>query len=262
MYSKTEEFLNFLLWSANMLSRPTFRNLTDSYESWAYRQGLTRLVQRLEKRGLLEGDVNARQDRLYRLSAHGRRVTLGGREPEERWSRPWDGFWRLVIFDVPLLRNAQREELRRHLRRRGFGCLQQSVWVTPDRLDEEKRILGSGGINVKSLLLLEARLHGGESDAQIVRGAWDFELINGRYARYLEVLMERPAGAMQGEHAGKRMRNWAVRERQAWLEAVRYDPLLPDQLLPSGYLGRKSWGRRREVLGAAGQQIRAFDPNP
>ena len=42
MQPKTEEFLNFLLWSADLLARPTFRNLTDSYESWAYRNGLMR----------------------------------------------------------------------------------------------------------------------------------------------------------------------------------------------------------------------------
>jgi hypothetical protein len=41
--SKTEEFLNLLLWSAEQLMRPTFRNLTDSYEAWAYRHGLLKL---------------------------------------------------------------------------------------------------------------------------------------------------------------------------------------------------------------------------
>ena len=44
MKPKTEAFLNFLLWSADKLANPTFRNLTDSYESWAYRNGLLRQV--------------------------------------------------------------------------------------------------------------------------------------------------------------------------------------------------------------------------
>jgi hypothetical protein len=51
---KTEEVLNLLLWSADMLARPTFRNLTDSYESWAYRNGLLRQATTLERRQLLE----------------------------------------------------------------------------------------------------------------------------------------------------------------------------------------------------------------
>jgi hypothetical protein len=32
---KTEELLNLLLWSADQSMHPTFRNLTDSCESWA-----------------------------------------------------------------------------------------------------------------------------------------------------------------------------------------------------------------------------------
>ena len=56
MQPNTEEFLNLLLWSAEKLGRPTFRNLTDSYESWAYRNGLFRQVASLERQQLLERD--------------------------------------------------------------------------------------------------------------------------------------------------------------------------------------------------------------
>ena len=57
MKPKTEEFLNLLLWSADQLMRPTFRNLTDSYESWAYRNGFMRQVATLERQQLLERDT-------------------------------------------------------------------------------------------------------------------------------------------------------------------------------------------------------------
>jgi phenylacetic acid degradation operon negative regulatory protein len=171
MQPKIEEFLNLLLWSADLLARPTFRNLTDSYESWAYRNGLMRQVATLERQQLLERDTNSPDDRLYRLSAQGRLHVLGGRDPEERWARPWDGQWRLVLFDVPTGQNSQRERLRRYLRDKGFGYVQNSVWITPDPLMEERQILGGGKINVESLLLLEARPCAGESDAEIVAGA-------------------------------------------------------------------------------------------
>ena len=52
--------------------------------------------------------------------------------------------------------NARRERLRRYLRDKGFGCLQNSVWITPDPLAEERQVLGGGKIDVESLLLLEA----------------------------------------------------------------------------------------------------------
>jgi len=49
MQPRTEEFLNLLFWSAEKLMWPTFRNLTDYYESWAYRNGLLRQVSMLEQ---------------------------------------------------------------------------------------------------------------------------------------------------------------------------------------------------------------------
>jgi DNA-binding transcriptional regulator PaaX len=257
---KTEEFLNLLLWSADLLARPTFRNLTDSYESWAYRNGLMRQVSTLEQQQLLERDAGAPNDRLYRLSAQGRLHVLGGRDPEAQWARAWDGKWRLVLFDVPTGQNARRERLRRYLRDKGFGCVQNSVWITPDPLMEEQQIPGGGKINVESLLLLEARPCAGESDAEIVAGAWDFERINRRYARHLKILDERPGGALRNGSAAKALRRWAAAEREAWLEAVTNDPLLPGRILPSDYLGQQAWRRRVEVLRDANRQLRTFKP--
>jgi DNA-binding transcriptional regulator PaaX len=101
-----------------------------------------------------------------------------------------------VLFDVPTGQNAQRERLRRYLRDKGFGYLRNSVWISPGPLAQEREILGGGKINVESLILLEARPCAGESDAEIVAGAWDFERINRRYARYLKVLAGRPGGAL------------------------------------------------------------------
>jgi phenylacetic acid degradation operon negative regulatory protein len=255
MQPKTEEFLNLLLWSSDLLARPTFRNLTDSYEGWAYRNGFMRQVATLERQQLLERDASAPDDRLYRLTTQGRLHVLGGRDPEQRWARSWDGQWRLVLFDVPTGQNAQRERLRRYLRDKGFGYLQKSVWITPDPLTEERQILGGGRITVESLLLLEARPCAGESDVEIVAGAWDFERINRRYARYLKVLEERPGTALRNDTSAKALMRWAAAERETWLDAVTIDPLLPVQILPSDYQGQQAWRRRVEVLRDAKRQL-------
>jgi phenylacetic acid degradation operon negative regulatory protein len=258
MQPRTEEFMNILLWSAEVLARPTFRNLTDSYESWAYGKGLLRQLGTLESRHLLERDLTAPEDRIYRLTWQGRLHALGGRDPEARWSREWDGRWRLVLFDVPTVQNAQRTRLRRYLRDRGFGYLQNSVWIAPDPLEEERHILVGGKINVETLILLEARPCAGESNAEIVAGAWDFEVINRRYARHLKILGERPGGPLGNEGPAKALWDWAVTEREAWLDAVTSDPLLPERILPRGYLGQLAWRRRVAVLREAGRQLRTF----
>ena len=111
---------------------------------------------------------------------------------------------------------------------------------------------------LESLLLLEARPCAGESDAEIVAGAWDFERINRRYARHLKVLAERPGGALRNDAAVKALLRWAAAEREAWLDAVTNDPLLPGRILPSDYLGQPAWRRRVEVLRDASRQLRTF----
>jgi DNA-binding transcriptional regulator PaaX len=165
-----------------------------------------------------------------------------------------------VLFDVPTAQNSHRVRLRRYLRDKGFGYLQKSVWITPDSLEEERQTLGGGKINVESLILLEARPCAGESDAEIVAGAWDFEHINRCYSRHLKILDERPAGMLRNDAAAKALLRWAKAEREAWLDVVTNDPLLPKRILPSEYLGQQAWQRRVIVLRDAGRQLQTFRP--
>jgi phenylacetic acid degradation operon negative regulatory protein len=240
--------------------RPTFRNLTGSYETWAFRRGLLHRVWALERQHLLERDPARRDERIYRLTKQGRLRALGGRDPQERWSRNWDGRWRLVVFDVPATQNSRRTRLRRYLRKRGFGCLQNSVWITPDALEEEMKILSGGKANVKSMILLDVRPCAGESDSEIVASAWNFKRINSLYKQHLRVLDDRPTEALRNLEAARALQDWATREQNAWRSAVQIDPLLPESILPAVYLGKKAWKKRMEALLEAGGQLQTFNP--
>ena len=100
----------------------------------------------------------------------------------------------------------------------------------------------------------------GRDFAEIVAGAWDFERINRRYVRHLKILEERPGDALGNVAAAKALLRWSATEREAWLDAVTNDPLLPGRILPSDYLGQQAWRRRVEVLRAASRQLRTFKP--
>lgn len=255
MKPKTKELLYHLLWHVDMLSRPTFRNLTDSYESWAYRNGFTDQLRRLESRGWLERGTQF-DHAVHRLSPAGRLVALGGKDPESLWSRVWDGRWRFVVFDVPVVHGAARTRLRRHLRSCGFGFLQNSVWVSPDAVPPSLSGLGVESSAVETLIVLEAHLASRENDSQIVTCAWDHQEIDRRYARCLEVLDGFPGRFGRGNPQGRALREWGEQEFEAWRAAVEIDPMLPACLLPPGYLGRKVWRRRCEVLALAGEAAR------
>ena len=255
---RTEQFLYLMLWSAEQLTRPTFRNLTESFEGWAYRSGLFRHLASLEKQRLVER--RAKEQRVYRLTEKGRLRALGGRDPEAHWSRTWDGWWRLVCFDLPVTENAQRERLRQFLRNQGFGVLQRSLWISPDPIDEQARLLKTAKANVESLIFFQARACGGEENADVVEKAWDFDRINDLYRRHLKILEQKPSHRITEKIQATALLNWAEAERLAWRRALDQDPLLPESLLPRGYLGKRAWARRVDVLRLARRAIGAFEP--
>lgn len=248
MRASTEEFLYTLLWTADSVVRPTWRNLNETFESWAYRNALGRRLESLERRKFLERQPASDTSRVYRLTAAGRRLALGGGDPQERWERHWDGHWRIVMFDLPVRASALRTKLRRFLLQHRFGYLQQSVWITPDGLEEVQQKLKDLPADVESLTLFDGRPCGGESDAAIVRGAWDFPAINALYERHRTIVSECPDPPSRRSPPGPRFLAWARREREAWKAAIRKDPLLPRVLLPAEYLGGRSWDARKGLF--------------
>lgn len=170
-------------------------------------------------------------------------MALGGMDPEAGWARKWDGRWRLVLFDIPESHRAHRMRLCRGLRELRFGYLQNSVWVSPDPPVEIGRMLLGLDIDVEMLTLMEARPCGGESDSDLVAGAWDFARINRDYEVYLEVLEDMPFSK-----SGRSWSAWIEVEWKAWRRALSGDPLLPAELLPAGYRGREVFQRRMKSL--------------
>lgn len=241
--------------------RPSWSNLNSSFEQWAFRNGLGRRLQRLEHAKLLERHPASRESgrtdkRLIRLTESGRLAALGGIDPPAAWQRPWDGRWRLAIFDLPEVQNKQRVKFRRALKQLKFGYLQNSVWLSPHPFGPLAGRAGETGVNVESLTLFEGRPAGGESDQDLVHGAWNFGLIQHRYDLWAKVAAQAPRPRLGNEAEWRAVRHWARREREAWAAVTTCDPFLPSVLLPAGYPGRKCWEQRLDVLGNLARALR------
>ncbi len=211
------------------------------------RARLAEAYRRLRAAGQIEiqgtGPLDAR---IVRLTETGRRAAHGEVDPEARWGRPWDGVWRLVAFDIPERDAKLRARLRRKLHEHRFGWLQNSVWISPDPVDEFRAQLSEKSLLPESLTLLEARPVGGENDAALVSAAWDFAALDKYHTHYLEVLRLRPNSLQQTAA----WLSWLETERRAWEEIVRHDPFLPQVLLPRLYRGQAIWQARQEAFAA------------
>jgi phenylacetic acid degradation operon negative regulatory protein len=238
---RRSDLLAMLLYGLDLAMRPTMRNLAFDDSGWS-NGALSRQLGKMEADGLL---TRAAQGAL-KLTESGRLEALGGRHPEERWARDWDGRWVLLMFDIEICHGTLRKRLNRWLHNNRFGCLQKSVWIAPEGGDELAAILAKqeGGECAVISMRAEAGGVGGASDSQIVSAAWPFDKINREYEIYLEFAA---AGIPQRATASG-ARSWVVEERVAWKAATRLDPFLPEALLPSNYLGRRAWRARRKIL--------------
>jgi len=250
MKAKTELLLYRLLWLAKKPLQPTYFNLEESFEGWAYQNGLINQIHQLEAQGFLESTQDpASGKRLHRLTEAGRSQALGKRNPETAWAAPWDHQWRLFLFDIPEHESSKRRQLNRALTMAGCGCLQGSVWIAPATPPAIEKLMTSDDPDCTHLLLLFAASKGRKVDAKMVDGAWDFNAINTKYENLQETLDLFTQVARNNTKDS--LAQWTAAENAASRAALQMDPLLPSELLPKHYIGRKIWKTRSKVLAQA-----------
>ena len=156
---KRFDLLTMLMYGLDVASQPTFRNLFMGYETWLYYNRFhPSQLSKLKTGGLIEKSaVGDGASWALRLTEKGILLALGGRDPEERWGRAWDGEWQLLMFDIPQGNDRTRRKLYKWLCGNHFGCLQKSVWISPDPLDELGDLLIGDQISSAKVVVMDAR---------------------------------------------------------------------------------------------------------
>lgn len=242
-----EEILILMTYGFDLLAMPTFRKWDQSYEGWLYQNGLLGRIHYLEKQKFLEREGKG-SDWVFRVTKAGRKRVCGGRDPEERWHRKWDGWWRLLVFDLPVHEQRSRSTLIRWLRQNGFGYLQDSVWITPDPVTDLAKNLQSHRDDAESFTLLESRCAPGFENASLVKGAWPFSKLQEQYRAY-EHFASTTQKRLRKERLDPPQLFALLRaERSHWRAAFDLDPLLPKSLWPSEYGAPRAWESRMSLL--------------
>ncbi|HAE36854.1 MAG: hypothetical protein UR85_C0003G0027 [Candidatus Nomurabacteria bacterium GW2011_GWF2_35_66] len=92
---------------------------------------LNRSIKGLKDAGLIES-IYSGQNQYTKLTKEGKkRANSLKLECENALiSNTWDGFWRIILLDMPEDRKSEREALRYLLKKAGFACLKNSVWIS------------------------------------------------------------------------------------------------------------------------------------
>ncbi|MBI3956015.1 hypothetical protein HY339_02065 [Candidatus Gottesmanbacteria bacterium] len=131
----------FVAPSAIMLAKPFLDEKYRRDESAWKRYNpyyLKRAIRRLREQKLVTVEERDGEE-VVTLTNNGKRRILrySLEDLEIEKPRVWDGYWRLVIYDVSVPRRALRDMFRETIRGLGFYQLQESVWIYPYPCEEQ-----------------------------------------------------------------------------------------------------------------------------
>lgn len=141
--------------------------------------------------------------------------------------KEWDGYWRLVIFDIAENKSNLRKQLRNKLKELGFGMWQKSIYISPfnfeddvaEYLDEEKLLGMAYVLTAKHRLLGDAK--------RLANEVWQLDKLNEGYANLVQRIQ-------QCENLTKVKKLNAVKKIcYDYTVLLTEDPCLPNELLPS-----------------------------
>lgn len=92
---------------------------------------ISRSIKNLVSDGLIES-FDSEHNQYFRLTNEGKQKlnNINVECKSSLVSIKWDGFWRIIILDLPEERKSEREAMRYLLKKAGFVCVKNSVWIS------------------------------------------------------------------------------------------------------------------------------------
>ncbi|AKM82092.1 TPA: hypothetical protein DD449_03255 [Candidatus Berkelbacteria bacterium] len=149
----------------------------------------------------------------------------------------WDKKWRVVIFDIPEKDRAMRVKLTEKLESLGFGQIKNSTYISPHLLlSPISRYATNLGIRKYLSLMTVDNL---QDEEKIVKESWKLTNINRRYEHFLVSAMKKQVEEYWPLYAKKLEHQFA--------DIYRIDPQLPEEFLPTEYLGTDAYKKFKEI---------------
>lgn len=214
-------------------------------------------LSRVQRAGYLIGERDGRRT-MYRLSPEsaGRALTSGRRimrfTAETPESVPaWNGRWTMVTYALQTEQVDERREIRRQLRRLGFGPLQDAVWVSPRVTAAQLRRNFDDEFADAITVFEHARL--ADDDELDVARVWELDELAARYEAILDLVREiLPLVRSRSEPSPEVALKARAEAMQEWRKMPAIDPRLPAELLPAKWPGWEARKRFAEVYDALG----------
>lgn len=219
------------------------------------RSAFRNAASRLKGEGLVIKRKNDGSTPRLFLTNEGKNMLPDYFSPDRFWNRKWNGIWYMLIYDVPEKDRKYRNALRQFLKRKRMGCLQQSVWVTPQDIRPAFDDL-SLAANVNAFAyLFEARTVLGLKGKYVADDAWNFDRLRDLQELYCDITRHNIARLAENDFEADELAALMRISLEAYHGAFIEDPLLPWSLCPDRYLGREVYALHKTMMARIAGQI-------
>ena len=212
-------------------------------------------INRLEKKGLVVKPQTDGSFPRLELTPAGENSLPAYYNPQAHWSKPWNQWWYVLMFDVPETERHYRNTLRTFLKRLRFGCLQKSVWVSPRDVRPEYDDLDRAAAVDSVAFLFEAKTVLNYGKQSVVQEAWNFGRLYEIQNSYMTSTEQNLSQLCSGKFSEHELVQLLRLDNLAYSQAMVTDPLLPNELLPKNYLGKDLLAQHREISKQATEHL-------
>ncbi|KGX86884.1 phenylacetic acid degradation operon negative regulatory protein PaaX [Pontibacillus litoralis] len=204
-------------------------------------QAVRAAVSRMSKQGWLQSEKQGNKS-YYSLSSKGvKRIDEAGNRIFKLNPDLWDGKWRMLLYSIPEEKRSLRDELRKELVWNGFGTLSNSLWISPNQLEDQVYEL-IAKYNIEDYVdFFISEYDGPYENHRIVQKSWDMSQINDKYDQFIRHYSQ------QFVVDKNKMKHEQMTDAQCFVERTKLvheyrkflfiDPGLPTELLPAKWYG-------------------------
>lgn len=205
-------------------------------------QSVRAAISRMNKQGWVAARRKGNKSYYYLTDIGVKRIDEAAKRIFKLRPSKWDGKWRMLIYTIPEEKRHIRDELRQELVWSGFGMLENSIWITPNALEEETKVIIDRYDIEPYIHFFESTYKGPFTNRQLVLHCWDIEDINARYDEFIQYYSKKYVLDKNKVENNQMSDEDCFVERTKLVHEYRkflfVDPGLPEELLPEKWLGK------------------------
>lgn len=249
--SLKRKFLFLLSYFADLYQETSIRGFYRRFYQPFYKpKTLTETLSKMAKVGEIEKKI-VKGKTVYKISAKGEKL-LDEIIPLEKLSnQPWDGWWRMVIFDIEERNRLVRNMIRMKLKELGFGMWQESVYITPHPVMEEMNEFFQEKNLYPRCVCLQAKKTGIKDDRILAERVFRLSTLTSEYNSLSEEVVLELGKIKQG----KIKKDEGLKRLHVFIDQFEglllKDPFLPKEL----YLGHKERDKLRKLISSLAKTL-------